>query len=369
MRTLQCVIFTFLLAAICPFVSGQEKNKLNDGKDSSQIKDENAKTVKFEPGEYMLDHVTNKYEWHIITVNHHQVSIPLPIILHSKISGWHVFMSYKLHHGEATYENFKIASEGDNKGKVVEITNNELIKPLDLSFTKVAFSLLISCILLLIVFISIGRKYQKNPDKAPSGLQSALEPMILFVKDDIAKPSIGEKHYEPFMPYLLTIFFFIWFSNMLGLIPIFPGGANVTGNIAITAVLALFTFIISIFISNKHYWIDIVNTPGVPWWLKIPVPLMPLIEILSFFIRPTVLMIRLFANILAGHLVALCFVALIFIFAAIHPALGFGISILSAAFSIFMGLLEILVALIQAYVFTLLSALYFSMAIANPHEK
>ncbi len=366
MRTLRWFILGALLTAICPITFGQE-SKLSTS-DSSKTQTEQEKKGKFEPGDFMLDHVTDNHEWHIVTINHYPVSIPLPVILYSKISGWHCFMSYKFH-GVDSYHSFKIAKEGTNKGKIVEIINNAEVKPLDLSLTKVAFSVLLSCLFILWLFISIGKKYEKNPNKAPSGLQSALEPFILFVRDDIAIPSLGVKNYERFMPYLLSIFFFIWFNNMLGIIPIFPGGANVTGNIAITGVMALFTLIITISVSNRHYWLEIINTPGVPWWLKFPFPLMPLIEILTFIIRPTVLMIRLFANILAGHLVAACFVALIFIFAAIHPALGYGVSVLSAVFYIFMGLLEILVALIQAYVFALLSALYFSLAMPSVHHE
>jgi F-type H+-transporting ATPase subunit a len=180
---------------------------------------------------------------------------------------------------------------------------------------------------------------------------------------------MGEEKYEKFMPYLLTIFFFIWFNNMLGLIPLFPGGANVTGNIAITMVMALFTFVITLINGNKHYWKEIYDAPGVPWWLKYPpMPLMPIIEIMGVFLKPFVLMVRLFANITAGHFIALAFVSLIFIFAEMNPFLGGGVALLSAVFSIFMGLLELLVALIQAYVFTFLSALYFGMAIAEDHH-
>ena len=156
---------------------------------------------------------------------------------------------------------------------------------------------------------------------------------------------------------------------MLGLIPIFPGGANVTGNIVVTMVMAVFTFIITTISANKHYWQEIYNAPGVPWWLKFPIPLMPFIELLGVFIKPIVLMIRLFANITAGHLVALAFVSLIFIFGQMNPILGFGVSVFSGLFSVFMGLLELLVALIQAYVFTLLSAIYFGMATAEHHES
>jgi F-type H+-transporting ATPase subunit a len=199
-------------------------------------------------------------------------------------------------------------------------------------------------------------------------MQSLLEPVILFIRDDVAKSSIGEKKYEKYMPFLLTIFFFILLNNILGLVPIFPGGANVTGNIAVTMVMAVFTFILTTVNGNRHYWVDIVNTPGVPWWLKLPVPLMPIIEIIGIITKPVVLMIRLFANITAGHIIALGFVSLIFIFGAMNVALGYGVSVVSVAFMIFMNLLELLVAFIQAYVFTLLSALYFGLATIEPEH-
>jgi F-type H+-transporting ATPase subunit a len=175
------------------------------------------------------------------------------------------------------------------------------------------------------------------------------------------KPSIGKK-YERYLPYLMTLFFFIFFSNLLGIIPFFPGGANLTGNIAITLVLALFTFTITTFSGNKSYWVHIINTPGVPWWLKIPIPLMPVVEIIGVITKPFVLMVRLFANISAGHIIILGFIGLIFIFGNINVGAGYGASIVSVAFAVFMGMLELLVAFLQAYVFTLLSSLYFGMA-------
>ena len=170
------------------------------------------------------------------------------------------------------------------------------------------------------------------------------------------------------MPYLLTVFFFIFINNLIGLIPIFPGGANITGNIAVTMVLALFTFAITSFSANKGYWLHIINTPGVPWWLKIPVPLMPIVELIGVFTKPFVLMIRLFANITAGHIIAMGFFSLIFIFGKMNIFAGYSISVLSISFTIFMTFLELLVAFIQAYVFTLLSALYFGMAKVESHH-
>lgn len=219
---------------------------------------------------------------------------------------------------------------------------------------------------MVFVFISVANSYKKRKGKAPKGIQSFVEPIIIFIRDDIAKASIGEK-YEKYLPFLLTVFFFILINNLLGLIPFFPGGANITGNIGVTGVLALFTFIITSFSGNKAYWMHLVNAPGVPWWLKLPIPLMPIVEIMGVFTKPFVLMVRLFANITAGHIIILGFISLIFIFGNISEGLGYGVSIVSVGFSIFMGILELLVAFIQAYVFTLLSALYFGMATEEHH--
>ncbi len=182
------------------------------------------------------------------------------------------------------------------------------------------------------------------------------------------KPSIGEKKYNRFMPYLLTVFFFIWLNNMMGLIPFFPGGANLTGNIAVTLVLALFTFSITTINGNKTYWKHIFNTPGVPVWLKVPpLPIMPIVETIGIFTKPFVLMVRLFANITAAHIIALGFLSLIFLFGEMGKVQGFSISVVSVGFIIFMTFLELLVAFIQAYVFTFLSAIYFGMAVEEHH--
>ena len=356
-----------LLCLLVPVVSGLSANE--QVSDTSKIKSEDPSKEAFKPGEFILNHILNNHEWHICTFMGHEVVVPLPIIIHSKVTGFHCFFSNKFEHGHASYQGLTIPNEGVHKGKVVEtFADGTEVEPLDLSLTKVAFSLFLSAVLLLVIFISVANKYKKNPNKAPSGLQSLLEVVIIFVRDDIAKSSIGEKRYEKYLPYLLTIFFFILFNNILGLIPIFPFGANVTGNIAVPMVIAITTFFISTFSTNKTYWTHIVNTPGVPWWLKLPVPLMPLIELLGFINKPIVLMIRLFANMTAGHLIATSLVCLIFIFGNISPGLGFGMSIFSTLFSVFMGLLHCLVALIQAYVFTFLSALYFGMAKVEEHH-
>jgi F-type H+-transporting ATPase subunit a len=278
-------------------------------------------------------------------------------------------MFNRFHHGHEDYKGFRFESHGENKGNIVEILEDgsTALPRLDLSFSKNVLAIMFSLILLLWVFLSVAKAYSRRPDKAPTGMQNLLEPIILFIRDDIARPSIGEHKYEKFMPFLLTAFFFIWFNNMIGLIPIFPGGANVTGNISVTMVLALFTFVITTISGNRNYWQHIFNMPGVPWWIKYPVPLMPVIEIIGMMTKPFVLMIRLFANITAGHIIVLGFFSLIFIFGEMSVGLGLGVSVLSLAFTIFMTMLELLVALIQAYVFTLLSAIYFGMATEEHH--
>jgi F-type H+-transporting ATPase subunit a len=338
----------------------------------STTTNEKTEKGKFNAGEFIFEHIGDAYYWHILTINgresNHVIAIPLPVVVYSKTSGLNIFISSKFDHGHSIFKNFKIAEEGKNKGKVVEIMPDRTeIKPFDLSITKNVTSLFISVAFILWVFISAANTYQRNPGKAPKGIQSLIEPFIVFIRDDIARPSIGKKRYERYMPYLCTVFFFIWINNMLGLIPIFPGGANVTGNIAVTMVLALFTFTITSFSGNKHYWRELIDAPGVPWWLKFPLPIMPLVEITGVFTKPFSLMIRLFANITAGHVIILGFFSLIFIFGQMNVFLGYGVSPLSVAFVIFIYLLELLVSLIQAYVFTLLSALYFGLATTEHH--
>jgi F-type H+-transporting ATPase subunit a len=326
----------------------------------------------FNAGKMIMEHISDAHEWHILEYNDFQLTIPLPVILldNGKLVS---FSSGNFHHGHEAYRGYRLMTEGVNEGKIVKVLEDgETIDasakiPLDFSITKNVLSLFISVLLLCLIFISIGNKYTKNPDKAPKGLQSVLEPIILFVRDDIAIPGLGKKNYARFMPFLLTVFWFIFLNNLLGLVPLFPGGANLTGNIAVTMVLALFTFVITSFNGNKSYWTHIVNAPGVPWWLKIPIPLMPIVEIVGLITKPFVLMVRLFANMTAGHIILLGFMSLIFIFGNMNIVAGYGVSVFSIAFGVFMSLLELLVAFIQAYVFALLSSIYFGMAMEE-HE-
>ncbi|MDX9694271.1 MAG: F0F1 ATP synthase subunit A [Bacteroidales bacterium] len=351
-----------LLMILCISTFAEDKHAPLDSTNATN------ESKKLDVGAFIFDHILDQYGWHLFTYKHKHVSIPLPVILYSSNQGWEVFLSSKLEHGHA-YKGFIIDHNGKYKGKIIEVDSSNMFveKPLDLSITKNVLALIVSSIILIIVFLSVAKTYQRRIDMPPIGLQSLIEPVILFVRDDIAKSSINEKKYEKFTPFLLTIFFFILLNNLLGLIPIFPGGANITGNITVTLVLALFTFIITTISGNKGYWKHIFNAPSIPWWLKVPVPIIPVIELVGIFIKPFVLMVRLFANISAGHIIVLGFFSLIFIFGNINDYLGLAASPISVLFAIFMSVLELLVAFIQAYVFTFLSALYFGMAVEEHH--
>jgi len=319
---------------------------------------------KFKANTYILEHIADSHEWHILTrKNGESVAIYLPVILYSKESGLHLFSSKQLAHGKE-YKGYKLEEEGDLKGKIVSVSESGVVDeknlPLDLSMTKTVIGMLSAAIIGLLLFLSLARSYKKTGISHPKGIQSFLEPIILFVRDDIAIPNIGLHKYEKYMPYLLTAFFFILINNLMGLIPFPPPfGANVTGNIAITFVLASFTFLITQFSGNKSHWRHVFATPGVPFWL---LPIMIPVEIIGLFSKPFALMIRLFANMLAGHIVILSLICLIFIFDTLALA---PVSIL---FVIFMDFMELLVAFLQAYIFTLLSSLFISLAVQEEHQ-
>jgi F-type H+-transporting ATPase subunit a len=361
------LLFLVLFFSFPVFLSSQDQTQLlvEDTLVEKHEATDHKVNEKFDPGKMIMEHVVDNHEWHIAEIGNFHLTIPLPVLLIYD-GKFYAFWSSKFHNEDHSYKGFTIAEEGANKGKIISLQSEKMgengPKVYDFSFTKTVFAIFISGFLLILVFVSIANKYNREKGKAPSGFQNLLEPLILFIRDDVAKSSIGEKRYEKYMPYLLTIFFFIFFNNLLGIVPLFPGGANVTGNIAVTGVMAVCTLIITSFTGTKHYWIDIINTPGVPWWLKLPIPLMPIVEIIGIITKPFVLMVRLFANMTAGHIIILGFISIIIIFGQISTALGIGVAIPTVAFMIFMDLLELLVAFIQAYVFTLLSALYFGLA-------
>ncbi|MDN5204055.1 F0F1 ATP synthase subunit A [Fulvivirgaceae bacterium BMA10] len=301
----------------------------------------------FNPGEMIMHHVKDAHEWHFFDIGETQVTLPLPIILYSEKNGFVSFLSSKFHHGETSYKGYKL----DHSGHIVAEDGHEFY---DISITKNVAALFMGSILMIIIFLSVAKGYRKNEGRAPKGIQSFFEPIIVYVKDEIVKPNVGPK-YQRYLPYLLTLFFFIWFGNLFGLL---PGAANLTGNIAVTLVLAVFTLIITLVSANKNYWGHIFNPPGVPGPLKIIIIPVEIIGILS---KPFSLMLRLFVAITAGHIVILSLIGLVFIF---H---SWQVGIVSTLIVTFINIIELLVASIQAYVFTLFSAMYIGMAIEEHH--
>ena len=358
----------FLLLLLCwavgiqAFASGIEQDEQKIEQDEQQAEE------KFKPAEFILAHIGDAYEWHVTTIGHTHISIPLPVILYSGESGFHVFFSSVFHHGEHEYKGFYIAKGGDYKGKIVEKNaQGAEIRPFDISLTKNVLALLINSAILIWLILYLAKWYKTKPLEAPKGFRGAIEMLAISIQDDIIKPSIG-KDYRKFTPYLLTVFFFIFLNNLMGLIPIFPGGANTTGNIAITFVLALCTFLIVNIFGTKEYWKEIFK-PDVPTWLKSPAfPLMPVLELFGVFTKPFALMVRLFANILAGHSGILAFMCLIFFVAKMGAGIATSMTVVSVLFSIFMNFLEILVAFIQAYVFVMLSAVFIGLARVEAHH-
>ncbi|MDD2960746.1 MAG: F0F1 ATP synthase subunit A [Muribaculaceae bacterium] len=324
---------------------------------------------KINPKEIIFDHLGDHYGWEVPFM--HSVRIPLPVIVKDKEGSWHIFSSSRLMH-DAEYEGFAIAKDGQYAKKIVQIstqpdgTKTEY-RPLDLSITKNVMALIISALVVMLCAFSVLRWYKKHNMKAPHKATAMLEVVVEFVYYGVIRPTLGAKAHR-FAPYLLTVFFFILVMNLLGLIVIFPGGANLTGNIAVTMVLAVCTFIVTNLFGTKHYWKDIF-WPDVPLWLKFPIPIMPVIEIFGMFTKPAALMVRLFANMMGGHMIVITLTLLIFIFAAFGVAVTGISTVLSVAFSLFMLLLDTLVSFIQAYVFTMLSTLFISLAQEEGHHE
>ena len=314
----------------------------------------------------IFGHINDSYEWHITDIGDKSIAIYLPVIVHSKTSGWHCFLSSKIAHGHE-YEGFYISTSEKYDGKIVERgPDGEEIRPFDISITKNVLSLIISSALLVTLILCCARWYKKHDvlKEAPKGVAALLEPVIEMINDDVIKDAVGP-NYARYSPYLLTAFFFILINNLLGIIPIFPGGANLTGNIAVTFVLALCTFLAVNLTTNGHYWREIF-WPEAPMWIK---PILIPIEMFGMFTKPLSLMIRLFANIMAGHALILCIVSMIFITIKMGAIIGGSMTVVSVGFGIFMDCFEILVAFIQAYVFTILSAVFIGVAQERPHAE
>ena len=301
----------------------------------------------FNMGEMIMHHVLDDYQYEIM----HGLVIPLPVILYTEKNGLLIFSSSNLFDDdhvplEEGYNGFKYYH-----GKLKPIDQDASY--VDLSITKNVAFLILTATLMILVFLSVAKGYSKK-NSAPKGIQALFEPVIIFVRDDIVKPNIGE-NYEKYLPYMLTLFFFIFFGNVLGLM---PGAANLTGNIAVTLSLALFTFLITNFSGNKHYWKHIFWTPGIPIIMRVII--LP-IELIGVFSKPISLMIRLFAAITAGHIVLLSFIGLIFIFQS------YFVGVMSALFVVGLNLVELMVAGIQAYVFTMFSSVYIGLATEDGH--
>ena len=316
----------------------------------------------------IFGHIKDSYEWHLTTIGDKHVTISLPVIVYSEKSGWNLFSSGVFHEQEE-YKGFRISVSENNEGKIVEVDEmgNEQRPFIDISITKNVLAVFINSILLVLLVLYTARWYKRHDvcKEAPGGFVGIMEMLITMLIDDVIKPNVGEG-YRRYTPYLLTVFFFIFLSNLMGLLPVFPGGANVTGNIAVTLALALCTFLVVNFLGNKEYYKEIF-WPDVPTWLKVPVPLMPLIELFGVFVKPFALTIRLFANILAGHTALLAFVCIIFITMSVNTYIGSGMTVVSVFFTVFMNFLELLVAFIQAFVFTILSSVFIGLSRPEHH--
>ncbi len=339
-----CTITIFIFFFSTPLQSFGSSDKKDSGTD-------------FNPGEVIIHHVQDEYKWHFFTLGDFHATLHFPMILYTPKEGLVSFSSKHLYKAEDnTYRGFKL-----DHGTIKHQSGAGVY---DLSITKNVFAMFISIALMLWIFLSVAKRYKQHPKSAPSGLQSLLEPVILFIKDEVAKPTIGKKWLKYF-PYIISVFFFIWINNLLGLL---PGAANVTGDITVTLCLSLITFFTIIFSSNKHYWKHIFNTPGVPMALKV-FPLMPIIEFIGIFTKPFALTVRLFANITAGHILILSVVSLIFVLGQQSEVIGYAVvAPVSLLFTIFLYFLELLVAFIQAYIFAMLSGLFIGEAVADHHE-
>ena len=324
--------------------------------------DHSAHDEGFNAGEMIMHHIADANAFHIIG----DIYIPLPVIIYNKTEGsWFTGLSTQFtldHHGNSI-DHHEVEGYYMHHGRVVPVDEEAAI--IDFSITKNVFTMLLTSILLIIIFSAVAKGYRRREGQAPKGIQGFFEPIVLFIRDEVAKPYLGKKT-EVYMPFLLTLFFFIWVINLLGLIPIFPGSANVTGNIMVTAALAFIVLVIILYRANKDFWKHILM-PDVPLWLY---PIVVPIEVIGIFTKPFALMVRLFANIAAGHIIILSLVSLVFIFGNSGESLSGGITggLVTTAFGLFMNVMELLVAAVQAFIFTNLSAVFIGLAIEEHHE-
>ncbi|MBL7729696.1 MAG: F0F1 ATP synthase subunit A [Chitinophagaceae bacterium] len=359
-------LLVFGLSAQAQHHDGHDTASHEAGKDTAHKEELNI-------GEVIFEHVLDGHEFHFFGK-----SVPLPVILYSPKKGFTSFMSSEFHHGHATHEGYMILTSHNIKEMGLDPQKfkaeniyavgadgkpDPTIKVYDFSLTRNVVQMILALIVFVWIMLRIAKRYKKGTGvtSAPKGSQSLLEPVITFVRDEVAKPNLGHK-YEKYLPYLLTVFFFILINNIFGLI---PGSANVTGNIAFTAVLGLISFVVIMASSNGHYWGHIFNPPGVPLGVKfILVP----VEFLSVFIKPFALIIRLFANMVAGHIIIICLISLIFIAGQLNTGAGWGASPFSIGFTVFIYMIEVLVAFLQAFIFTMLTAVFIGQAFEGEHH-
>jgi len=405
-----------LLWAAAPLFAqehGQEQNGHTTGETHETHSEGHGESDGYDAVGTVMNHIADANEFHVWYNTH----IALPCFLYAPAQGWSFFSSGKFEHGHKAIDGYvlnhgrvnRVADPAFPKGEVhIEgITHQKdtvlkagkekvvdvyfatyegkswlLDKPstldggflgggitsfYDFSITKNVFTMLLAAVLLVFLFTAVARGYRRNEGKAPSGIQSFFEPFFVFIRDEVSKPMIGEKHYERFQPYIMTLFFFILFCNLLGLVPFFPGSSNVTGNLAVTLTLAVFTFLVVSLNGNKHYWEHVFWMPGIPAWVKI---ILTPVEILGLFLRPFSLMIRLFANISAGHIIILSLIGLIFLFGKNGESVGGAVAggIIGGLFTVFMNLIELLVAFLQAFIFSILTASYIGSAVEDHHH-
>lgn len=339
-----------LICTLLPLCLGAQET-VPDASEAPEAEEASALDMK----SFIFGHIGDAYEWHITKVAGKEISIPLPCIVID--GGLHVFMSDQMERHGYTL---------NSDGKIANASTGE--RPVDLSITKNVLGLMIDSLLLVVLILACASWYRRHDvlkDK-PAGIAALLEPVIMMINDDVVKDIIGPE-YKRFAPYLLTAFFFILINNLMGIFPIFPGGANITGNIAVTMVLALFTFFMVNLFGNKHYFKDIF-WPDVPLALK-AIPIMPAVEVIGMFTKPFSLMIRLFANMLAGHIMLLSVIGIIFITARMSAVLNGSMTVVAVLFGVFLDCLELLVSFIQAYVFTMLSAVFIGLAHQEPEKK
>jgi F-type H+-transporting ATPase subunit a len=331
---------------------------------------------KFNAKETILGHVKDAHDWHLVDFGDIHVTMPLPVIIYNPETGLSVFSSSRFNHGHDAYEGYRLVTEHYlhekglsakeyPEGKIIAVNAEDMpsgAKIYDLSMTKNITAMILASVILVILMLKVAGAYKTHGSKkAPKGFQGLVEPVIIFMRDEVVKPNIPGKHADRFTPFILTIFFFILINNLFGLL---PGSANVTGNLAVTAALALISFIATMFSTNRHFWGHIFNPP-VPFGVKF---ILAPVELIGVFTKPVSLMIRLFANILAGHIIILSIISLVFIFGSLNKVAGYGFLPITILFNIVMMMLELLVAFIQAFIFANLTAVFIGQAMEGAHD-